>query len=63
MAANSNHQEPSMDIPLRLVGTARSSDFARYAADRRRDPLIQRCKRRVLGLFSVERACTPCAAA
>jgi hypothetical protein len=52
-----------MDIPLRLIGTARSSDFARSAADRRRDPLIQRCRRRVLGLFSVEQACTPSAAA
>ena len=49
-----------MDIPLRLIGTARSSDFARHAADRRRDPLIQRCTHRVLGLFAVERACTPC---
>ena len=48
-----------MDIPLRLIGTARSSDFARSAADRRRDPLIQRCRRRVLGLFSVEQSCTP----
>jgi hypothetical protein len=47
-----------MDIPLRLIGSARSSDFARSAADRRRDPLIQRCQRRVLGLFSVEQTCT-----
>ena len=48
-----------MDIPMRLVGAARSTDFAQYAADRRRDPLIQRCRRRVFGLFSVEQACTP----
>lgn len=48
-----------MDIPLRLIGTARSSDFARAAADRRRDPLVQHCQRRVLGLFSVEQTCTP----
>lgn len=52
-----------MDIPLRLVGTARSADFARSAADRRREPLIDRCRRRVLGLLSVEQACTPCTAA
>ncbi|HSJ00382.1 MAG TPA: hypothetical protein VLA59_08350 [Patescibacteria group bacterium] len=52
-----------MDIPLRLVGTARSADFARHAADRQPDPLVQRCRRRVLGLFTVERACAPCAAA
>ncbi|MGZ8562728.1 MAG: hypothetical protein ACXWWU_03825 [Candidatus Limnocylindria bacterium] len=51
-----------MDIPMRLIGAARSSDFARSAADRGRDPLIQRCRRRILGLFSVEQACEPCAA-
>lgn len=48
-----------MDIPLRLIGTARSSDFARSAAERRRDPLIHRCRRRVLGFLSVEQSCTP----
>jgi len=52
-----------MDIPLRLIGAARSSDFARAAADRRSDPFIERCRRRVLGLFTVEQACAPCAAA
>ena len=52
-----------MDIPLRLVGAARSSAFKQAAADRRRDPFIQRCRRRVLGLFSAERACAPCTAA
>ena len=52
-----------MDIPLRLVGAARSSDFNRSAADRRRDPFIQRCRRRALGLFTVEQSCTPNAAA
>ena len=52
-----------MDIPLRLIGTARSADFARTAADRRRDPFIERCRRRVLGIFTVEQPCTPCGAA
>ena len=52
-----------MDIPLRLVGAARSSDFARAAADRRRDTVLERCRRRVLGIFTVEQPCTPCAAA
>ncbi len=47
-----------MDIPLRLIGTARSSAFARLAADRRRDTLIERCRRRILGLFSVDEPCT-----
>lgn len=48
-----------MDIPLRLIGSARASDLARLAADRRPDQLIQHCRRRVLGLFTVNRACTP----
>jgi hypothetical protein len=52
-----------MDIPLRLIGAARSADFARSAADRRAETLMQRCRRRVLGLFSVEQQCTPCPAA
>jgi hypothetical protein len=52
-----------MDIPLRLIGAARSADFARAAADRRDETLMQRCRRRILGLFSVEQACTPCYAA
>lgn len=49
-----------MGIPLQLIGTARSADFARTAADRRRDPFIERCRRRLLGLFTVEQACAPC---
>jgi hypothetical protein len=47
---------------MRLIGTARSADFARSAADRRRDTVLGRCRRRVLGLFSIEQACTPDAA-
>jgi hypothetical protein len=49
-----------VDIPLRLVGAARSSDFARTAADRRRETVVERCRRRVLGIFSVEQRCVPC---
>lgn len=49
-----------MDTLMRLVGAARSTDFVRHAAHRRRDSLIRRCTRRILGLFTVERACAPC---
>lgn len=62
MPPTSNNPETRysfVDIPMRLVGTARSTDLTRHAADRRRDPLIQRCTRRILGLFTVEQACTP----
>jgi hypothetical protein len=51
-----------MDITMRLVAAARSTGFERSAAERRRDQLLQRCRRRLLGLFSVEQACAPCAA-
>ena len=46
-----------MDIPLRLIGAARSADFARSAADRRDETALHRCRRRVLGLFSIEQPC------
>jgi hypothetical protein len=52
-----------VDTTLRLVGAARSSDFARSAAERRRDSAVERCRRRVLGIFTVEQNCTPCAVA
>jgi hypothetical protein len=51
-----------MDITMRLVAAARSTGFERSAAERRRDPLLRRCRRRLLGFLPVDRACAPCAA-
>jgi len=48
---------------MRLVASARSADFARAAARRRREPTLARCHRRILGLLTVETRCpSTCAA-
>jgi hypothetical protein len=60
MLASTNPEEPTMDVYMKLMASAREADVQRSAYRRRVNQLLATCRRRILGIFSVRQPCTPC---